>query len=445
MFQTMDCYSAIDIGGMTHIIVAAGAENIVTDTLSRYGYSPVVVDLKPPSEILIEKMTLDKRRAIQALGGDPRDWQLELFDKMQNLRTGQIHTSTGSGKSTAIAAFMYGTPKARKLYTTPGKEALLGAYHVCAEFVPDAVLVKRVVDLEIPSRAYFCTTGMLHHAVTMRKVFDYVFVDEHQMVCTNRLIAPLIAIKTHKIFAFSANYNDRQDGADKWSEVAFGPKIMEVSYEENVKANNVVRIQVRWRDTSHIGDLGLKTSYQRKFKGIVYNHARNRLICEDAYRHDKDQVLIMVDTVEHALVLRKMLRCPVAHAPVKPERRDELVELGLVEPNELMLDVKGLHGLTAMFKRGTVRLAIATGVWKQAIDFRQLSVLIRAEAKASKIASLQIVGRTSRICDGKELGIIYDYTDEFDENMKRSAKERKANYAKEKFEQIDYYEGHEAT
>lgn len=438
-YEDIACYTLIEVGGLTYLMCAAGILEDLQDLLTRIGYTVEIFDLAVPSEKLQAKMIPDMDRFSKAFdSGSPRKWQEDFIEAMLQHRCGQIRTSTGSGKSTAINAIIYALPKARILYTTPGKAAMLQQYSNCRQLVPDVQLIESGRDATVPARVVFCSTGMLHHVVTHDRVFDYAFVDEQHSCCTIRLIQPIIALQSHKLFALSANYKQRIDGADKWSQVVFGPLRVEVSYDENVKESNVVPIEVRWRSTEHIKQKDYGSIYSRMRYGLIYNEARNELIVEDALRHSGEQVLVMVSRTEHALLLSRMLHCPAVYAPIKPERAMELYNAGLLNKTEPMMDRDTLNALTRAFAAGTIPLAVSTNVWGQAVDFKRLSVLIRAEAQSSEIKSMQIVGRTSRIFNNKERGIIYDYDDVFEGNLKDKAADRRRTYAKEGFIQVKY-------
>ena len=91
------------------------------------------------------------------------------------------------------------------------------------------------------------------------------------------------------------------------------------------------------------------------------------------------------------------------------------------------------------FEEGKLKKAIATGVWKRGVDFRRLAVLIRADGKNSPVADYQIPGRTSRTCAevGKEISVVIDFKDQFNETLKRRAQDRRRNYKTKGWAQVD--------
>ena len=63
-------------------------------------------------------------------------------------------------------------------------------------------------------------------------------------------------------------------------------------------------------------------------------------------------------------------------------------------------------------------------------------MLIRGDGANSCIADKQWPGRTSRKQDGKEVSLLFDFTDEFNSGFHRKALERRKRYANEGWEQI---------
>jgi len=88
------------------------------------------------------------------------------------------------------------------------------------------------------------------------------------------------------------------------------------------------------------------------------------------------------------------------------------------------------------FVAGTLKKVIATDVWSTGVDFPQLSVLIRADARASEIMDIQAPGRVVRRHDasGKAHGLVIDCMDYFDGAFLRRSMERKKTYMKQGWE-----------
>lgn len=95
------------------------------------------------------------------------------------------------------------------------------------------------------------------------------------------------------------------------------------------------------------------------------------------------------------------------------------------------------------FEEGTLKKVIATDVWSTGVDFPQLSVLIRADARSSEIIDIQAPGRVVRRHDasGKEYGLVVDLMDHFDPTFLRRSQQRRRNYKAQGWEQVTPGEG----
>ena len=58
------------------------------------------------------------------------------------------------------------------------------------------------------------------------------------------------------------------------------------------------------------------------------------------------------------------------------------------------------------------------------IDIPDLAYTVRADGSPGAIPCIQIGGRSSRLCDGKEEGVLIDFSDNFGPRMESRAKKR---------------------
>jgi superfamily II DNA or RNA helicase len=64
-------------------------------------------------------------------------------------------------------------------------------------------------------------------------------------------------------------------------------------------------------------------------------------------------------------------------------------------------------------------------------DFPELRILVRADGSSGSIDAIQILGRLSRVVEGKTHGIVYDFIDNYGESYLRKSKTRKKHYEKQ--------------
>jgi superfamily II DNA or RNA helicase len=89
------------------------------------------------------------------------------------------------------------------------------------------------------------------------------------------------------------------------------------------------------------------------------------------------------------------------------------------------------------FESGKLKKVIATDVWSTGVDFPQLSVLVRADARSSEIIDIQAPGRVVRRHDasGKQYGMVIDFMDHFDGTFLRRSHDRRRSYNRQGWEQ----------
>lgn len=90
-----------------------------------------------------------------------------------------------------------------------------------------------------------------------------------------------------------------------------------------------------------------------------------------------------------------------------------------------------MRSLRQGFAEGQVRRVIANNVWSTGVNFRNLGILVRADAAASSILDGQIPGRICRRVPGiKESALLVDVWDEWDDTFLRRSRSRRVNYTK---------------
>jgi superfamily II DNA or RNA helicase len=143
-----------------------------------------------------------------------------------------------------------------------------------------------------------------------------------------------------------------------------------------------------------------KTIYRQ---GIVLNKARNRLIAKEiaAQVADGKSVLVMIQDVSFG------------HA-------EQIIDIA---KSVYGIDVAYVEGATGNKEREKIKqgleskqimAAIATAVWREAINIKSLDCVINACGGKSEIMTLQAIGRGLRTTDGKTELILVDLLDPYD-------------------------------
>ncbi len=357
---------------------------------------------------------------------------------------GRIDCPPGWGKGTEIMLASMLFPKA-KIAVVVKNVAVLHQrlYPELSSNLPSVGIVgggKRIKG----HRVMCYSADSLHHAAGDE---DFVFVDEGHQACADDFAYKMGVFEHARVWMFSASWDMRLDNKDMRAEAMAGPIRLVVSYKEAEEHGMVVPIEVFWTDVvMDENPCSEMDGPQKKKYGIWTNEYRNKLIAKDARLYDDDtQVLITVETLEHALHLKRLL----------PEYKVVYSGQGLKDtdvawftknfPDEFspMTDERKQR-LTARFENGKLKKAIATTVWNVGVNFRNLEVLIRADAGGSPINDTQIPGRNSRINNAvvkkegskeKLVGILHDYRDLFDTGFKHKSQNREKSYAKNQWTQ----------
>lgn len=366
-----------------------------------------------------------------------QDLALQL---MAQHECGRINCPPGWGKGTSILLACILFPKA-KIDVAVDSVAILHQrlYPELSANLPSVGLVgggKRIMGC----RVMCYNADSLHHA---RPDADFVFVDEGHQAAADKFAANLAQFEHARMWAFSASWDMRLDNKDMRSEAAFGPIRMTVTYQEAEEAGIVVPMEVQCTDVVMDEDPCEDIDNDTDWKRAAYwrNEVRNELIAKDARSYGDDvQVLIPVETLEHALALKQKLpEFKLVYSPSSNSDFAYLQSEGLLPENFQIITEERKAKRTRMFTKGKLKKVIVTTVWNAGVDFRHLEVLIRADGGGSAINDVQIPGRNSRTNKAlmkygkpvtKRVGIIRDYNDVFNEKAEGRSNRRKNNYKK---------------
>jgi len=417
----------IEDGHNTHSVFSAGLTARTIDLLERHHVDWSMDDLRP--KVLpppkLDAMELSKIR----------DDQMPALSAIFANDGGVIDGPTGVGKTFLMCQVCRAYPKSRIIICTYRSDVANSIYKRLSEHVPVGALGRVGGGHKRPSRVTVATIDSLLHAKpeTCRL---FMYDEVHEAAAPTRAIK-ISKVRMARMFGFSASPEGRSDGADMVIEALFGPTIFKSTYQEAEKAGVVATIKVQALQIDgpsipYDGDID-----QFRY-GIWRNDHRNSALAKEATRHlaDNKQVLIVVDKVEHALQIRsKFLPAwPIVHGPVAPEQVKTFSKLGMLPQGPTWLCQPEQRDVYRdRFERGTMRCAIATGVWSQGVDFCHLDVLLRADGTSAAIGSTQIPGRLSR---GSH-GLLIDCNDKFDERFLRRSERRFRIYTSKGWEITD--------
>jgi superfamily II DNA or RNA helicase len=364
----------------------------------------------------------------------PREGQDVILAKIISAERGQIVAPTGDGKTWIICQVCKLFPHAKVLIVSPGRsEAKTVRDRLLSIFPHHEVGLVGAGRDDTNCRITVCVRNSLGKVINREKhVCDIFMYDEVHTAAGPKTSRILASVDDCKMFGFTASAEMRTDKADMLVEAYFGPVIHETTYSESQDRGNIVPIKVILRSVPAGPHLSVRTATARNRHGLWRNKLRNQMIAQDARKlteHD-EQILITVATVEHGLeLLRYLPGYAFVYGSMRKQIREKYEEEGVLVSGEHPISAKKRERLQELFREGKLRRVIST-CWNQGVDFPHLQVLIRAEGTDSSIKNIQTPGRLSRTSDGKALGILVDYLDEFDTTLRRRAQKRVRMYRK---------------
>lgn len=284
---------------------------------------------------------------------------------------------------------------------------------------------EQVFDLEVEGCHNFFANGLLVHNC-------------HELVTEGR-VAKMSHLRHARTYFFSGSVDDRMDGLQARLEPLSGPTIFKLPYQEGVELGLVVPMRVVWLPVEcNENPCAGATGVVRSRKGLWRNQIRNGAIARFLQQNvpQNEQVLISVNTLEHAVFLQQLLPDYVlAYAGADLRKVAKYKAWGMLPQEWQPLEAEERGRLRDAFSDGRIRKAIATTVWSRGVNFDGLSVLVRADGGASGVKNKQWPGRACRIASGKTGSIIVDCADRFDDALWRHTLKRKKDYESMGWEQ----------
>lgn len=352
---------------------------------------------------------------------------------------GVIDAVPAFGKGVVIPMITQMYPRATFDIVTKNKDVVATLYNRLLAYTPHVGRVgggKRK-----KARITLYTADSLHHSDFTA---DFVLVDEIHQLMTDDYAASLSRYWTSRIFGFTATKETRADNAHHRMEGICGPTIFYLDQPTAEHHGLVVPVIVQWLDIDMGWNpiAGYRSLSARKKQGIWGNYFRNQIIAAAAHSFYSEgyQILITVDTVEHALYLRQFLphfELCYSEQGMDDKKREKFAAAGIWDSSIPPMTDERRTKLRRDFESGKLQAAIATSVWRTGVSFDALQVLMRAEGGSSETEAVQGPGRVCRIdpTSNKQVGILVDCNDMFDSKFQGYTNDRKRVYAARKWVQ----------
>lgn len=392
------------------VVTFFGFWKLIRDTLRQNGYEVKFKDRTPADpNLFVPHWNNIKQYSL-------RENQPEFIQKLLTNRCGRFDCPPGFGKSFMIGLIAALLPKAQIDVVTRRVSVLRDRiYPELLQMVGDVGIVgggKNVKD----KRVMCYTSGSLRHSPATA---DILIGDECHELAADNSAKELVRWQSSRNYGLSASHDMRWDKKDFRTHGLFGPLIYRVNYQQAQDAKMVVPIKVSWSSVEMSYDpcQGYDDTVKRKRYGFWCNNKRNAVIAKDAQQYDDDtQVLITVETLEHAMNLKKQLpnfTLVYRENALTARDRNDYARNGFCSFDEPLMDSERRRNLTLAFEKGKLKKVICTTVWNVGVSFNALAVLIRADGGSSAINDVQIPGRVSRISTDKPYGVVHDYLDKF--------------------------------
>ena len=417
------------IDPMGAIITGFGLLTRVVRTLQQFNVQLQYVDMSParprPECYVPDWDNLRKNVTF-------RPKQEECLSLIAQNHCGIIDATMGFGKGELFLMLALLYPHAKFHIVAPGQD-------IAKSLVRRLSRVFSNVGLIGAGHNYFGTRITVFVAKSMRKSdgdADFLLCDEVHLMAAQTYAYDLgITWRISRNFGFTGTLDMRLDKADKELELLFGPALFKLGYKEAEALGLVTPISVRWLqvDMKPNPCEGMIDTRMMKY-GIWTNDVRNRIIADDVKKHyggPDTQVLILCHSIRHAIHLWQHL--PDFELCYGTMSNDELVDYkreGLLPQTFMQMSAKRREELREGFAAGTVKKVSATDVWATGVDFVNLRVLYRVDARASEIIDNQGPGRLSRIAADKSGAVLVDCWDLFDTRFTRKSMTRRSHYKK---------------
>lgn len=410
-----------ELDGHGRLVTGYGMLPRLTWVLAQHGHTLTVCDLSPPRR-RPNCYELDWAAVYEAIEFRPR--QEECLRQIAAYDCGLVNAAPGFGKTFMFAAICLLYPRAKIHIVAKPKDIVMGIVQHLTRYIP---MVGQIGGGRrcFGDRVTVIMADSLHHS---DGDCDILLGEEaHQLMAPTYSEALGRLYRYCRAYAFTATPTGRFDGGDAKLEMFFGPEIFRLSYDEAVSLGLTAPIYVRWLPVRlpYNPAAGKTSSTSRKRWGIWRNNDRNYMIAQDArsaYPADH-QVLMLVETIEHAIYLWQFLpEYHLCYGNLDEEDFEGYKRSRLLPESFVPVDAAIRENMRQAFSQGTLKKVIATDVWATGVDFRPLQTLYRVDARDSSILATQAPGRVGRTFDGKSYGEVVDCADFWDAGFKRKAR-----------------------
>jgi superfamily II DNA or RNA helicase len=352
-----------------------------------------------------------------------RDYQKRAVDEFLRHKAGIVVLPPGCGKTRTAIAMLQAVGR-HTIIMVPTKDLAAQWYTEIRERLGrDAGILsgdKREIEREIVIALETSLLNELERNPSFAIGFGCFLVDEaHRSSCqTIQACADKIPALWRAGFTATPDRDDGQGPAVEWT---FGPRLLERSMQEMVRAGYLMQVTVERDETFYLGiekpPLMDESKYRVKLEtDLIHDASRNNHIVGRVMRQAAEghTVLVLTGRKEHVTILVKSL------------------QLQRVEARGVTSATAWKNRSSAIedFRSGALRVLVATSLADQGLDIPRLSRVNLAFPYRSKSMTTQRAGRVMRVFEMKTDARVIDYVDCNVPTLDSRAMERKRLYKK---------------
>lgn len=394
------------------------------------------------------KYTIDDKRKeikfgkkIKTKNTEFREYQSRVVETAIRGKGGIIKAATGSGKSVMINNLIAETNVKTVVYVigidllyqmVETFEKMLGTevgiigdgkanikkINVCTVWTAANALGNEYVPFDDEESSKKETINEKDKSKIIKAIKDaqMIIFDECQMLAAKTLqVINSASENAYYKYGFSGT-PFRDDGADILLEAVCGKIIIEVTASELIKDGFLVQPTIHFIEIPEYKGK-LSDPYPTVYKEyIVENQVRNDKIISITEKLIKSnrKALILVKTIKHGDIILDALKKKklIAHF-VKGD-----------------LDSDERNSIRQKFLKGKIDVIVASAVYDQGVDLKNLDALVLAGSGKSSGRALQRIGRVIRPSEGKKDAVVIDFIDNA-KYLKDHSKKRMEVYKRE--------------
>ncbi len=336
-----------------------------------------------------------------------REDQIKALRSIRRRQRGRVVFPTGSGKTIIALGIMSMFPQCRILFLCHTKDLIEQTKEELETYgfnnfyiIGGGRKVNNKQILEHDNVIVLATIQTLSkYADIFSAFFDITIVDEmHHVNSKNSQYGKLMLMNLSPRRYGLTGTLPTKTYEQLINEGIFGPVIAEMAIQEGVEKGILAMPKVNLVSVPY--DVNINKRSKNKYAnfyeyGIVKNRQRNQVLVNEV--KNGEVTLIIIERTDHGEILRRMFKkagknVPFVHGGTGRETRFKIRD---------------------RMKKGRVKIAICSKVWKEGINIPALNHIIIAHGMREEKMVLQAAGRGLRTAKGKDTIKITDFLDPY--------------------------------